>query len=70
MENDFSLTEWKILRFFVFIARNEKKKQKWMLSEERDSKKPNISSFLGVFILEPNPKERTARTKINALARR
>ena len=30
-----------------------------MLSEERDSKKPNISSFLGVFILEPNPKERT-----------
>ena len=25
MENDFSLTEWKILRFFVFIARNEKK---------------------------------------------
>ena len=35
--------------------------QKWMLSPERDSKKPNISpdSFLGVFILDPNPKERT-----------
>ena len=38
-----------------------KKIQKWVLSPERDSKKPNISpdSFLGVFILEPNPKERT-----------
>ena len=58
MENDFSLREWEILRFFVFIARNEKN-TKMMVSEERDSKKPNISSFLGVFILEPNPKERT-----------
>ena len=61
MENDFSLREWEILRFFGFIARNEKNTQKWMLSEERDGKKPNIlpDSFLGVFILEPNPKKRT-----------
>ena len=38
-----------------------KKIQKWMLSQERDSKKPNIlpDSYLGVFILDPNPKERT-----------
>ena len=38
-----------------------KKIQKWMFSQERDSNKPNIlpDSFLGVFILDPNPKERT-----------
>ena len=44
MEIDFSLREWEILRFFGFIARNEKNTK----MEERDSKKPNISpdSFL------------------------
>ena len=62
MEIDFSLREWEILRFFGFIARNEKNTQKWMLSEERDSKKPNIlpDSFLGVFIwTKPKGENRT-----------